>query len=216
MIYLGLDIGQAADYTALVADDVTMEQCGYDAQGGLDYERIHRIRHVERFPLAMSYPEMVSRIIKMVETPQLRDSRLVVDATGVGRPVVDMLRSARVPIFPVMITAGASESFDADTGFWHIPKRELISTVQVVLGHGRLRFAKLPESDTIKREFQNFKLKITASRNATYEAWRTGDHDDLVLAVALAVYFGERYREPVKKRRQVENPIVRLAKAGVV
>lgn len=216
MIYLGLDIGQAADYTALVADDVTMEQCGYDAQGGLDYERIHRIRHVERFPLAMSYPEMVSRIIKMVETPQLRDSRLVVDATGVGRPVVDMLRSARVPIFPVMITGGAAESFDSAAGFWHIPKRELVSTVQVVLGHGRLRFAKLPESDTIKREFQNFKLKITASRNATYEAWRDGDHDDLVLAVALAVYFGERHRVIPSNSKTTINPFVKLAKAGII
>jgi hypothetical protein len=38
---------------------------------------------------------------------------------------------------------------------------------------------------------QNFKAKITASANETFEAWREGQHDDLVLAVALAVWGGE-------------------------
>jgi len=216
MIYLGLDIGQAADYTALAADDLTMEQTGFDPSGELAYDLIHRIRHVERYPLGMSYPDMANRVIKTVETPQLRDCRLVVDATGVGRPVVDLLRGSKVHIIPVVITGGLVEKFDADTGFWYIPKRLLVSTVQVVLGHGRLRFAKLPESETIKREFQNFKLKITKAANDTYEAWRDGDHDDLVLSVALAVYFGERHREPPKKATKTEHPMVRLARAGVV
>lgn len=216
MIFLGLDVGQAGDPSAVIADDVTMEFVERDESGNQVFEPVHRVRFAERLPLNMSYPDMVARVLRMMETPALRDCRLVVDATGVGRPVVDMFRASRVVLFPVIITSGSEDSYHDDTGMWHIPKRELVSNVQIVLGHGRLRFAKLPESDVIRREFQNFKLKITASRNATYEAWRTGDHDDLVLAVALAVYFGERYREPVKKRRQVENPIVRLAKAGVV
>jgi hypothetical protein len=29
--------------------------------------------------------------------------------------------------------------------------------------------------------------------DASYEAWREGDHDDLVLAVAMACWCGERY-----------------------
>lgn len=215
MIYLGLDIGQAADYTAMVADDVTVEPVGYKSDGTPDIEIIHRIRYAERFPLGTSYPAMAHRVLTATQTRELAGCRLVPDATGVGRPVVDMLRGCHVPMFPVIITGGVSESFDADTGFWYIPKRELISSVQVVLGHGRLRFAKLPESDIIKREFQNFKLKVTTKGHDTYEAWRDGDHDDLVLAVALAVYFGERYRQPVKTKA-VQHPMSRLAKAGVV
>lgn len=215
MIYLGLDIGQAADYTALVADDVTMEQVGYDAKGEQTFELVHRVRYAERFPLGVSYPVMAQKVAHMTEASALKDSHLVVDATGVGRPVVDILRGAHVHMFPVMITPGSSESFDADTGFWHVPKRELISSVQVVLGHGRLRFAKLPESETIKRELQNFKLKISKTGNDTYEAWRDGDHDDLVLALAMAVYFGERYRERVKRKAE-PHPMVRLARAGLV
>ena len=35
-------------------------------------------------------------------------------------------------------------------------------------------------------------MKITLAGNDTYEAWRESDHDDLVLAAALATWFGEK------------------------
>jgi hypothetical protein len=31
---------------------------------------------------------------------------------------------------------------------------------------------------------------VTAAANETFEAWRERDHDDLVLALALALYVG--------------------------
>ena len=42
------------------------------------------------------------------------------------------------------------------------------------------------------RELENFRAKITPAGRDTYEAWREGDHDDTVLATALACWFGER------------------------
>ena len=36
-------------------------------------------------------------------------------------------------------------------------------------------------------------MKITAAANETFEARHEGRHDDLVLAVALAVWAGERF-----------------------
>jgi hypothetical protein len=39
-----------------------------------------------------------------------------------------------------------------------------------------------------------FKVKININTgNESFEAWRERDHDDLVLAVALACWFGERH-----------------------
>lgn len=210
MIFLGLDVGQAADYTAINADEVTMEKVGVDDWGNKLFDIVHRIRHVERFALGISYPLMAERVLKMLENPLLKDCKLAIDATGVGRPVVDMLRVAKQHLYPVVITGGVSETFDQDTGFWHIPKRELVSKVQVVLGNGRLRFAKLPENEIIKREFYNFKLKINNKGHDTYEAWRDGDHDDLVLSVALSVWFGEKYRDTIireqERKRKTEKP----------
>jgi hypothetical protein len=42
------------------------------------------------------------------------------------------------------------------------------------------------------KELQNFKVKITAAANEIFEAWREGEHDDLLLAVAIAAWMGER------------------------
>src|SRR5262249_44300270 len=46
--------------------------------------------------------------------------------------------------------------------------------------------------DVVTRELQNFTVKIKLSTtNETFEAWRERDHDDLVLAVALAAWVAE-------------------------
>ena len=48
--------------------------------------------HVERMPLGMTYPRVVARVCEVIERPELRGRcELVVDATGVGAPVVEML-----------------------------------------------------------------------------------------------------------------------------
>ena len=44
------------------------------------------------------------------------------------------------------------------------------------------------------QELLNFKIKVNiATGNDSYEAWRENIHDDLVLCVALACWFGEQY-----------------------
>jgi hypothetical protein len=42
------------------------------------------------------------------------------------------------------------------------------------------------------KELESFRVKITASAHETFEAWRERDHDDLVLAVALAAWVGQQ------------------------
>ena len=40
-------------------------------------------------------------------------------------------------------------------------------------------------------------MKVKAlTGNETFESWRERDHDDLVLAVALAIWFGDKGRRP--------------------
>jgi hypothetical protein len=70
-----------------------------------------------------------------------------------------------------------------------VPKRDLVSVIQVGLQNKILKIAsQLPDAETLIRELQNFTVKITDAANDTYGAWREGTHDDLVLAVALAVW----------------------------
>ena len=63
-------------------------------------------------------------------------------------------------------------------------------------GGGDLRIAaSLPDAAVLARELQDFRVRFTEAGNATFNA-REGAHDDLVLALALAV-FGLSRPEPV-------------------
>jgi hypothetical protein len=181
---LGLDLGQSQDYTALTITE-TVPQPGGKAPH-------YHTRHIERFPLGTSYPAIVARLSEMVRRPPLVDNYLLVaDQTGVGRPVVDMLIAAGVRVVPVTITGG-NEVTETDDGY-HVPKRDLVSVLQVTLQTGRLQFAKgLPAVAQLVQELLEFQVKITASANDTYGAWREGTHDDLVLSLALALWIVEK------------------------
>jgi hypothetical protein len=73
-----------------------------------------------------------------------------------------------------------------------VPKKDLVATLLSLLGSRRLQIASsLPEAAVLLKERQTFRLKITRPANDTYEPWREGKHDDLVLAVALAAWVGE-------------------------
>ncbi len=77
-----------------------------------------------------------------------------------------------------------------------VPKRDLVSSVAVLLQTGRLRIPRnLPNADVLERELVRFRAKISLSGHDTYEAWREADHDDLVLAVALACWLNEKGRD---------------------
>jgi hypothetical protein len=181
--YVGLDLGQAQDYTAIAVAE------WLSAEGKDEYH----VRHLQRFRLGMSYPDMVAEVARMMHSHPLdRRAALVVDQTGVGRPVVELLTAAGLGCVPVTITGG--DAVTCENGAYRVPKRELVSTLQVVLQGGRLKFAEgLPEVATLVRELLAFQVKITAAANATFGAWREGSHDDLVLAVALATWYGERF-----------------------
>ena len=126
--------------------------------------------------------------------PIMRPKPLIMDATGVGVPIIDLLKRERLfaSLQPVMITAG-TEQTRTDRGFHGVPKRALVSRTQILLHTQRLRIAKaLPLADTLVRELMNFRAKITDSGNDTYGAWRESIHDDLVLSTALAIWASSR------------------------
>ncbi len=192
---LGLDLGQARDYTALViAQRHDLDPATYD------------VAHIERWK-GERYPRLVEIVTARVLA--LRDAaangrsaprcRLVIDHTGVGRPVLDMFLEAALglPVTGVTITSGQAISTN-DDGFG-VPKRVLASTLQVLLQSNRLRFAQqLPLTPTLAAELENFRVKINAGGHDSYGAgddWRENNHDDLVLACALACWLGERVED---------------------
>ena len=104
---------------------------------------------------------------------------------------MDMLRQAIGWVVPVSITGGQAVTVAEDRSL-HVPKKELVTCLQVVLQSHRLRIARgLHEAALLVRELQQFQVKITAAAHETFGVWREGQHDDLVLAVALACWWAE-------------------------
>ena len=201
--FLGLDLGQVSDYTALaiiekVKPPTPVASTTGNRKAVAADERSAKdrflLRHLERLRLGTPYPDVARHVTDLLKTPELAGkTQCVVDATGVGRPVVDMLREARVkPLVAVTITGGDTATRDGSG--YRVPKRDLVSTLQVVLQNDRLKIARdLPLAEVLVREMQNFRVKISLSTgHDSYEAWREGDHDDLVLAVALACWYGAK------------------------
>ena len=155
--------------------------------------RHHAVRHLERLPPATPYPEVFARLTEVFAAPPLRDSRLVVDYTGVGRPVLNMLRKARVgaKVTPMFVTTGKHSSPD-ERGGWSVPRQELAATLQVLLQARRLRVAPaLPEAAMLAKELAASQVKVSEAAEMEMDAWRQGTRDDLVLAVAVAAWLGE-------------------------
>lgn len=189
---LGVDVGQSQDYTAIAILDRELRPSDVKTDQGLRWDDHYTVRHLERPPLKTAYPDIVDRVAQTRAHPRLRGKvELVVDATGVGRPVVDMLRDRGCEPRPVTIHGG-TETTEVD-GYWRVPKRDLVGSMAVALQTKRLHVVKsLKLAETLSREMRNFKVKISQKAHDSYEAWREGEHDDLVLAVALAVWWGEK------------------------
>lgn len=186
---IGLDLGQAGDYTALVIVEA-LETRGEE-------ELALAIRHLQRFPLATSYPHICEYVGGLLERePLARHTDLVVDATGCGRPVVDLLRRYGLGPVPVTITGGTAATRD-DQGGWTVPKVDLVQTLAVLLQQGRLKCASVPGAEVLQAELLNFRVKVNPSTGhesfaaGSAGAWREGEHDDLVLATALACWYVE-------------------------
>jgi hypothetical protein len=75
---------------------------------------------------------------------------------------------------------------------WKVPKKCLVSTLQVLMQGRRLTVAKsLPFSAALVEELQNFQVKVTEAANETFGALGEGYHDDLVLAIMIAAWAAE-------------------------
>lgn len=199
---IGVDLGQANDFTAIGVVD-RINECFEKAHDGRspDVTISHlQLRHAQRLPLGTPYPnvaEFVGQMVKSLSVPmrsRILPPDLIVDGTGVGKPVIDMMRRLGLKPVAVAITGGREENSGGD--FNHsVPKRNLVSSLVVAFQEGRLKLsAGIPAIKELEHELLNFKARVSATGHETFDAWRESIHDDLVLATALAVWWGERQR----------------------
>jgi hypothetical protein len=196
--YAGLDLGQSADYTALA---VVQKVPTYDPRTGKHGAELH-LRYLERFPLKTPYTDIADRVKSLLTsppftTPVLSGGRLarpttelIVDKTGVGVAVTDLLTERRLNHIAVTITGLGQKVNRHGTKEYSVPKQDLVSALEVPFHKGTLKVAKGLEGwPMLREELLNFRRKQnTRTAHISYEHWRESEHDDLVLAAALACW----------------------------
>jgi hypothetical protein len=175
---VGVDLGQSYDPTAIAV----VRRVDDDQK-----DPIFQVGHLERLPLNTPYPGVVRHVATMLNTPRLREkSELVIDFTGVGRPVFDMFQVAGIS--PIGVSIHAGDAVTNEGRVYKVPKLVLISRVQALLHSGRLKIQRdLPEAPALVAELQDFRGVVSETGYWKFGA-RSGKHDDLVLAVAIALW----------------------------
>jgi hypothetical protein len=211
--YVGLDLGQSQDYTALA---VIQKVPTYDQQTGKHGSELH-LKHLERYPLKTPYTDIADQVKSLLSgppftTPALLNGRLarpttelIVDRTGVGVAVTDLLKERRLNYIAVTITGLGQKVNRHGTREYSVPKQDLVSALEVPFHKGTLKVAKGLEGwPKLREELLNFRRKQnTRTAHISYEHWRESDHDDLVLAAALACWKATYKRKETTKLRVI-------------
>ena len=217
---VGVDLGQANDPTAIAVLEKTIvppETAMFSPVGERPGNRlvegstVYDLTYLKRPKLGTPYDTIAKRVADLIceLEPQgafgeLGQVTLSVDGTGVGRGVVDMLRtefqrrgatSRAVPKvdFRAVSVTGSNTSLKRPTrthGYWSVPKKDLVFPAVAAFQQGKIRIAKgIKDRDALVHELKNYSRTTNiATGNMAFEPWRESDHDDLLFAVCLALW----------------------------
>lgn len=177
-VTIGLDLGHANDYSAIAV---------------LEHREPHEqrvLRHAARFPLGTSFSAIVTRLARAVASPDCAGrATIVADATGLGAPVIEMLRGAGIgaALVPVVITGGNAATRSGSN--WNVPKKELITALYLMFETRSVRIpASLPGYRDLADELLNYQITLGDTARPSFGPGREEFHDDLVMALALAAW----------------------------
>ena len=185
-ISIGLDLGQKHDPTAIVVAEMERRE---RPDRPHEKEAHYLIRRAERLPLGTSYVDVAERVAGICAGVVARTGskpRLFPDATGLGQPVIDLLRDAGVQaeIYSTYFTHGDRRT--VESGEVKLGKAYLVSRLQALLQSGRLHLPKTAEADVLAKELLDYEIRVDENANDRYGAFKVGSHDDLVTALGLA------------------------------
>ena len=180
---VGVDLGRADDWTVAAVLDVLRDPRTPDQPRPMPrYALVHlvRMRH-------QPWPVIAERLGEMARWPALDKARWGVDATGVGAPVVDLLRPHIPRLTAVTITAGAEATQPAANAA-NVPKVALISNLEVLVQTRRLTVdSAVRDADVLRQELAAYTYEISPAGKMTSGAAGSA-HDDIVLALAIGLW----------------------------
>ena len=102
----------------------------------------------------------------------------------------------------MVLTGGIeiTKSTDSYEGY-NVPKRQLVSALTILVQSGRLKIAEgLEHGKVFEEELQNFHYILDKKTgHDSYESVKDSIHDDLVISVAMASWYGMRYERHMRE-----------------
>jgi hypothetical protein len=192
----GVPAGQEPPHGWVSIDRLTTHQLAEAKRINLTHGRPAnpplRVADIKRYPLRTSYQDVVNEVATLLRGPLAHlDVAILMDKGNAGTAVEEMFVHVGVSVIPVLIHGGYRMTYESASGTYHVPKRDLVGAAQVALENKRLEISgALPHAGVLVEELKNFRGTVSEAGHDRYEA-REREHDDLVLALSMAVWFRE-------------------------
>ncbi len=178
-----LDPAQLRDWSALCALKMYYEE----KRKRMEYDLVAMNRKQ-----GLPYDQIVSWAVDTYKKPVFwagLPPKFVLDSTGVGVAVRDMMRSKGVPVVAVTITAG--EAITRQGPIIHVGKARMIGKFLGAFDAGKVHVnPNMPIWPKVEHEMLSFRAEMSAQGRAKFEA-EEGEHDDMLFALAQGVWYGE-------------------------
>jgi len=203
MNIIGVDLGRLADSTTLniladrlIASPTTPHPSLKKYKGGRPPTILTRVYDVLEIGVlkGYSYPDIARRISMLCNHPKIsKPYDLILDATGVGIAVFEMLRAPPYYLNPYgIVSTGGNAPTQSPWGM-NVPKKDLIDNFTLLFSQERIKIPRtLEHYDKFEEQYNNF-VRLA---NGGYGNLDESIHDDIVMGVAVALWYGENTYPP--------------------
>jgi hypothetical protein len=148
---------------------------------------VYRVAYLGRLPLRTAYTAQLAHIFA-IKNQLPRSAQLIIDVTGIGKGLFDMAVEANLDPIGVVIHSGFEIHHRPYDSVVSVPKMRLVNELNKHLQLNDLFVHEsLKDWPALRRELLNFRPEITRAGTETWNA-RSGEHDDLVIALGLALF----------------------------
>ena len=222
------DVAKKRDYTTIQIYRDSPDIKRFPVETGRDPMVVNYLDLVYQEKMqAVRYPEQVRRVKELLSSiGMLHNHQLLVDGTGVGEPVVDIMREQGLMPFPIVFTGGEEarpvysdfgKVFGNNQGFgcfagtqvlkeMHVPKEDLVHAGMIIMQQGRLRMAaNLQHVEDFKLQLSRFKGSVNEKTgHRSYNNEKETIHDDFVVTYLMASWW-ITYRRVTEKERVIHD-----------
>jgi hypothetical protein len=154
--------------------------------------RIYELVYLDEMR-GVSYPMIAKRLWEVTQNPQIaQDYSIVIDATGVGVAVIDLMRAPPYQLSPVGVTVTAGREITMSDFGYNVPKRDVVTNLELLYQTGRIKVARMKHADTFRDQLKYFTKQTTPTGQPAWGNQSDSIHDDFVMGGALGLWYAEK------------------------